>query len=332
MKNSTKIPNSILKSNKLSLNTKGLYPSLGYLFTIPNFKFTQKSLKMLCCNGEDAITSAINELKAHGYLKINKSTDYKTGQYTYSYTLLSEPNLETKSNTYSTEPAKNIYIAPNDNFTFIPNEIITDKTTGLEHKAVFSLFVMFKNNSNNKIQISLDYIKSLSTNGVRSFNRIFKELKKMGYIIQNKICAGKFTYEYIISKVKDVAAKTINIIKSQCDDFESISKNISTFTGEQSEHILNVIKTAIDSKKGIKVNHRHITHEKTVQAFQNLRFDNLQDVSNSISKFKNKPKPAYLLACIYNSLNKKNPSNTQKNNQKPLEDWEIEMLKELQKT
>ena len=330
MINSTKISNTILKDQNLTLKSKGLYASLAYFFSIPDFNFTQKTIKTLCKNGEDSITSALTELKQNGYLKIKKATNYTTGEFAYAYTLLSQPSLATEANTYTTENIanlKNAYISPLNKFTFASNEVIKDISVNLEHKGVYSLFSMFKNNGDDKAHISLDYIRSLSKNGKRAFDRIFKELKQTSYIIQHKICAGKFRYEYIVSTVKRITENVVNIIKPQSSEFEIISKNLSAFDGHQKEYILDTIKTAVQSKKGIKVNSNYIPYKKTIQAFQRLRFEHLQEVSNSISTLKNKPKPAYLLACLYNSLS----INISSTSQSPLEDWEIEMMKELKK-
>ena len=338
MINSTKISNTLLKDQNLTLKSKGLYASLAYFFSIPDFNFTQKTLKTLCKNGEDSITSALTELKQNGYLKIKKATNYTTGEFAYAYTLLSEPNLQTEPNTYTTENIanlKNAYISPLNKFTFASNQVIKDITVNLEHKGVYSLFAMFKNNGDDKAHISLEYIRSLSKNGKRAFDRIFKELKQTSYIIQNKICAGKFRYEYIVSTVKHITENVINIISSKLSDTTiektklTINTNITSYSGEHRELLITTITDAIESTQGIRVNRKYIPYKKMVQAFLKLRSEHLQIVSTIISKSNVKNNQAYILACLYNSLSKKIPP--VKSEEIPLEAWEIEMIKELKK-
>ena len=334
MINSTKISNTILRDQNLTLKSKGLYASLAYFFSIPDFNFTQKTIKTLCKNGEDSITSALIELKQNGYLKIKKATNYTTGEFAYAYTLLSEPNLATEPNTYTSENIgnlKNAYIAPLNKFTFTPNEIIKDITVNLEHKGVYSLFALFKNNGDDKAHISLDYIRSLSKNGKRAFDRIFKELKQTSYIIQNKICAGKFRYEYIVSTVKHITENVVNIISSNPSHKliektkQTIATNIISYTGEHREYLTTTIIDAIESTKGIRVNKKYITYKKMVQAFLKLRSEHLQIVSTIMLKSKVKNNQAYILACLYNSLSQKIPQASTV--ETPLEPWEIEMIK-----
>lgn len=67
-------------------------------------------------------------------------------------------------------------------FTLIPNRILNDKSMSLEAKGLLS--IMLSNSEDWKNVMSEIY--SRSSNGDKSQQRVFKELKKLGYVTQTK--------------------------------------------------------------------------------------------------------------------------------------------------
>lgn len=174
MINSTKIPNTLLKNPDLSLQSKGLYTILAYLSNIPDFVLTQKSIQAFADVAINSVKNYMKELKEAGYVRIVKYSENNTFKYNYILT-----NTE-------------------NNFSFVANEIVADKTLKCGHKGLYAIFSAFRTDHSTKADISLIHLKTLSKNGERSFNNIFRELKTKGLINQIRTCNGR--YEYIFNR------------------------------------------------------------------------------------------------------------------------------------
>ena len=80
----TIIGNGILRDPDLSLAAKGVATLILHLQKIPGLIITQFTLAEYTCQGVKAVRSALNELKAAGYLETEQHREYN-GQYS-SYT------------------------------------------------------------------------------------------------------------------------------------------------------------------------------------------------------------------------------------------------------
>ena len=90
-KNFTVMSNTHLRDKKLSLKAKGL---LSLMFSLPDdWIYSIRGLCSICKENETAIKSALNELKANGYVKVNKLLPDKTnnGRIKYEYEVFEEP-------------------------------------------------------------------------------------------------------------------------------------------------------------------------------------------------------------------------------------------------
>lgn len=93
-KNYTVMSNTHLKDKNLSLKAKGL---LSVMLSLPdNWNYSIAGLVAICKENETAIKSALNELKEHGYLIVNKLKPCKAtkGKIGYEYLIFETPDKE----------------------------------------------------------------------------------------------------------------------------------------------------------------------------------------------------------------------------------------------
>ena len=90
-KNYTVMSNQHLRDKRLSLKARGL---LSTVLSLPeDWEYSIAGLVAICKESETAMKSAINELKALGYLEITKERNEK-GHFEYIYTFNENPPLE----------------------------------------------------------------------------------------------------------------------------------------------------------------------------------------------------------------------------------------------
>lgn len=298
MVNSTKIPNNLIKDSALSLQAKGLYTVLAFLKNIPNFNLTQDSIEAFANTSINSVKVYIKELKEAGYLTIQK---YKVGQFYKSNYILADVSA---------------------NFTFVDNEVIKDRKLKCSHKGLYAIFSAFRTNFTEKAKIKIKYLKTLSKNGVRSFNTVFRELKKFGLIKQIKTSNGRFQYDYIFKKIKSIVAS------EQTPDEEildTIRNNTYDDTALCYEFIFEHIKTAVVKNKKFKVNKHKISRKQLLETLNKLNKQDLNELSQAVEKLdQNKLNYHYIMTCIFNKV-----QNRPK--EKPLEAWEIEYIEKMNK-
>lgn len=91
-KNYTVMSNIHLRNKNLSLKAKGL---LSVMLSLPdNWNYSIAGLVAICKENETAIKSALNELKEHGYLIVNKLKPCKAtkGKIGYEYLIFETPD------------------------------------------------------------------------------------------------------------------------------------------------------------------------------------------------------------------------------------------------
>ena len=84
----TKIDNSVLLNENLSLEAKGLYSIIKYYSTIPDFSLNREHIKSISGYGETAFRRVWNELKESGLLEHTKTR--KNGRIHHVFTLVVE--------------------------------------------------------------------------------------------------------------------------------------------------------------------------------------------------------------------------------------------------
>lgn len=89
-KNYTVMSNMHLRDKSLSLKAKGL---LSIMFSLPeDWDYSIRGLVAICKEGESAVSSGLDELKAAGYLRITKVPPTPgTNQFSYIYDVFEEP-------------------------------------------------------------------------------------------------------------------------------------------------------------------------------------------------------------------------------------------------
>lgn len=90
-KDYTVMANHHLKNKKLSLKAKGL---MSIMLSLPDdWDYSIEGLMSICCEKENAITSALNELKKYGYLRVDKimPNESHTGRIEYIYNIFEIP-------------------------------------------------------------------------------------------------------------------------------------------------------------------------------------------------------------------------------------------------
>lgn len=92
-KNYTIMSNHHLQNKNLSLKAKGL---LSYMLSLPeDWDYSLAGLEANCKESKTALTTALNELKANGYVKIEKMypNQTKSKKIEYVYNIFEEPHL-----------------------------------------------------------------------------------------------------------------------------------------------------------------------------------------------------------------------------------------------
>lgn len=84
----TKIDNSVLLNENLSLEAKGLYAIIKYYSTIPGFSLNREHIKSISGYGETAFRRVWSELKEAGLLEHTKTR--KNGRINHVFTLVVE--------------------------------------------------------------------------------------------------------------------------------------------------------------------------------------------------------------------------------------------------
>ena len=84
----TKIDNSVLLNENLSLEAKGLYSIIKYYSTIPDFSLNREHIKSISGYGETAFRRVWNELKESGLIEHTKTR--KNGRIHHVFTLVVE--------------------------------------------------------------------------------------------------------------------------------------------------------------------------------------------------------------------------------------------------
>lgn len=88
-KDYTVISNTHLRDKRLSLKSKGL---LTMMLSLPdNWDYSINGLVAICKEGKDGVRTALDELKANGYLIISKERE-SSGRYTYIYNIYEKPD------------------------------------------------------------------------------------------------------------------------------------------------------------------------------------------------------------------------------------------------
>lgn len=93
-KNYTVMSNTHLRDKDLSLKAKGL---LSVMLSLPDdWSYSISGLCAICKESETAIKSALDELKANGYVAVNREEPSKQngGRIRYSYDVFEEPKKE----------------------------------------------------------------------------------------------------------------------------------------------------------------------------------------------------------------------------------------------
>lgn len=90
----TAVCDAVLRDKTLTLQTKGLYAVLTYLFHIPNFTFRLHALAGLCKEKTKALSSAWNKIKLCGLLKQHRHPCGEHNRFQYTYDLLHTPDTE----------------------------------------------------------------------------------------------------------------------------------------------------------------------------------------------------------------------------------------------
>lgn len=96
-KDYTVMSNSHLRNRQMSLKAKGL---LSVMLSLPdNWEYSIKGLVAICKEQENAIVTALNELKELGYLKVEKLSpnQTKSGRIEYVYHIYESPLLSNPS-------------------------------------------------------------------------------------------------------------------------------------------------------------------------------------------------------------------------------------------
>lgn len=122
----TTIYNLTIRDNNLSNKSLGL---LVKLLSLPeNWNFSFNGIVAICKDGKSAVSSEMEELKASGYLYIDKVRD-KDGTYLYNYNVYDTPQEELIKAYKERKLLKNKDISPEPDFPVLDNPELENQDT-----------------------------------------------------------------------------------------------------------------------------------------------------------------------------------------------------------
>jgi hypothetical protein len=146
----TQVPNTIIRDKNVSLKAKGLYQLIQSYITIPNFTLTKSYLMKQCVEGEDAFTTAWQELKKAGYLKQYKQKNIE-GIFIYEYDLLDIASIDVKEQTSDNEPQPDFGgVEPDpENPPLVNPDLVNqyDNNTGFSYTDVNNTILSYQSNN-----------------------------------------------------------------------------------------------------------------------------------------------------------------------------------------
>ena len=208
----TMVGNNIVLEKGLSLKDKGLYGMIHSYISYDDLALTKTFLADHCADGEKSFNSSWNELKEKGYLKIHQYV-VSDGKFRYVYKLLDTADAlngvylfryDKNGKLSSTNKGRGrLPLPPSDEilkkvggFTIVGNNVLRDRYLSLKAKGLYILICAYI--SYDGFILTKAFLRRLCTDGERSFDQAWNELKKMGYlkVHRHTTADGKFRYTY----------------------------------------------------------------------------------------------------------------------------------------
>ena len=144
-KNYSVISNYHLQDKKLSLKAKGL---MCLMLSLPeNWDYSIKGLTKIVKENETAVINALKELKANGYLVINKlnPSETKSGKYEYVYDIYETPKQDTDFQDLENQALENQDLE-NQDLENLPLELNTNiiNTKNKINNNIYNIYGKFK--------------------------------------------------------------------------------------------------------------------------------------------------------------------------------------------
>lgn len=288
--NYTVMSNYHLKSKNLSLKAVGL---LSKVLSLPDdWDYTVSGLVEICKENKTAITSALNELKQWGYLKVTKlmPNETESGRIEYIYDFFEHSDIDeyfgsgTKSSTEpnAKKPCKKTSIEKQD------TEKQDIEKQGIENLCLENLDLDFQTLEN---QPQLNTNKS-NTNKSNTKKSNTKGLNTNNFSIIHST-------ESIDSKVKP---ERMNEYEEICKriDFEKLIRK-DPKQAKLYLYIQAVLSFVLKNDKPIRVRGQEIPKSKAAEEYQKLNGDMIMAAAENFSKYQSKVKDmfAYIASSLY---------------------------------
>ncbi len=229
----TQAPVAVSDHGFSSLSALGLYALLSALLSNPAFETAsggmQKLLSAHCKNGVFSLTGTLRALRRDGYLRrtripvgTNRFSDYydlsetkqKTDTAAVDTAVIGVRNLTVKeANAYLR--ARTPFVPPVDDFTKVSVPMLLDPRLSLAAKGLYTVIARYLRLSSYKedIVLSKAFLSSVLPIGENAFDRLFRELRKTGYLTLTRArdpLTGYGFYRYALNEVADDTATAIS--------------------------------------------------------------------------------------------------------------------------
>lgn len=278
--NYTVMSNYHLKSKNLSLKAVGL---LSKVLSLPDdWDYTVSGLVEICKENKTAMTSALNELKQWGYLKVTKlmPNETESGRIEYIYDFFEHSDIDDyfgsglKSNTESNDnkSCKKTSTKKQD------TEKQDIEKQGIENLCLENLDLDFQTLENQpQLNTNILNTKELNTNNssiIHSTESIDSKVKT----------EGMNEYEEICKRI----------------DFENLIREDSQ-KAKLYLYIQAVLYSVLHSDKSIRVRGQAISKSKAAEEYIKLNADMIRAVAENLSKCQSKVKDmfAYIASSLY---------------------------------
>ena len=127
-----------------------------------------------------------------------------------------------------------IKISRNEDFTMCQNDIIRHVGEGMSAKALGVYMVIKYYISIPNFVIHKDHIQRVSGEGKKAFETVWKELKELGYIKQERkrTSEGKWAYEYTLFTSKEEVTENKKASSTAIDEASQSSTSINNLSNK----------------------------------------------------------------------------------------------------
>ena len=246
-KNYTVMSNYHLRDNNMSLKAKGL---LSIMLSLPeDWDYTIRGLVYICKEGETAVKSTLNELKALGYLHIEKQLPNETesGRLEYIYNIYENPKQAPKKQEVENHP---LVFQPLESQP-IENQVQINKDNQKKENIISNINISNQSNlSGNETKPTSKRATEQQADRIR-YEEIIKENIDYDYLIMENL---KDDIDEITEIIIDAVSSQAEYIRIGGQDkaAEIVKSQLLKLTYEHINYVLMCLKDNTTKVRNIK--------------------------------------------------------------------------------